>query len=185
MRKISHLIPKTVYPAARLVMGILLPFALVSCSKQGAGGKPADVDYYTCSMHPSVKMQNPTDKCPICSMNLVPVKKKSAAPPGAQGDYAAPEGHAGHQPPSTAPTEPSDAEAPGEFAVPVTRQQEIGVTYATVEKRPLQLTVRTVGLVAYDKLRRWDNVTRVDGYVDRLFVASRGELVEKDQPLVS
>src|SRR5438876_10291480 len=78
MRKISHLIPKTVYPAARLVMGILLLFALVSCSKQGAGGKPADVDYYTCTMHPSVKKQNPTDKCPICSMDLVPVKKKGA-----------------------------------------------------------------------------------------------------------
>src|SRR6266496_1333313 len=29
-------------------------------------------------MHPSVKKQNPTDKCPICSMDLVPVKKKDA-----------------------------------------------------------------------------------------------------------
>jgi len=79
MRKISHLIPKTVYAAAWLVMGILLPFALVSCSKQGTGGKPADVDYYTCTMHPSVKKQNPTDKCPICSMDLVPVKRKGSA----------------------------------------------------------------------------------------------------------
>src|SRR2546427_9664903 len=88
MRKISHLIPKTVYPAARLVMGILLPFALVSCSKQGAGGKPADVDYYTCTMHPSVKKQNPTDKCPICSMDLVPVKKKAVeASPSEVVDY--------------------------------------------------------------------------------------------------
>src|SRR5207249_840224 len=35
--------------------------------------------YYTCMMHPSVKKQSPTDKCPICSMDLVPVKKKGAA----------------------------------------------------------------------------------------------------------
>lgn len=48
----------------------------VSCSKQGAASKPADVDYYTCTMHPSVKKQDPKDKCPICSMDLVPVKKK-------------------------------------------------------------------------------------------------------------
>src|SRR5881409_100872 len=79
--------------------------AVVSC-KQQAATKPADVDYYTCTMHPSVKMQNPTDKCPICSMNLVPVKKKNAAPPDAAGGHAAPEGHAGHLPPSAAPTEP-------------------------------------------------------------------------------
>ena len=55
--------------AATLLLGV------VSC-KQEAATKPADVDYYTCTMHPSVKKQNPTDKCPICSMDLVPVKKK-------------------------------------------------------------------------------------------------------------
>src|SRR6266481_5557503 len=52
---------------------------LVSCKKSGADAKPADVDYYTCTMHPSVKKQSPTDKCPICSMDLVPVSKKGAA----------------------------------------------------------------------------------------------------------
>src|SRR5438093_1925804 len=59
----------------------LLVFAgllLVSCRKGGSATKPADVDYYTCTMHPSVKKQSPTDKCPICSMDLVPVKKKGA-----------------------------------------------------------------------------------------------------------
>jgi membrane fusion protein, copper/silver efflux system len=30
------------------------------------------IDHYTCSMHPSVKQQRP-GKCPICSMDLVPV----------------------------------------------------------------------------------------------------------------
>src|SRR5438093_12156944 len=112
----------------------LAALLLASCKKIDADAKPADVDYYTCTMHPSVKKQNPTDKCPICSMDLVPVKKKDAAPPDAAGGHAAPEGHAGHLPPSAAPTEPSDGEAPGEFAVAVARQQEIGVTYATVEK---------------------------------------------------
>src|SRR6266700_4132405 len=52
---------------------------LVSCKKSGTNAKPADVDYYTCTMHPSVKAQDPNAKCPICSMDLVPVKKKGAA----------------------------------------------------------------------------------------------------------
>ena len=47
-----------------------------ACAKKSETSKPPDVDYYTCTMHPSVKKQNPTDKCPICSMDLTPVKKK-------------------------------------------------------------------------------------------------------------
>ena len=48
---------------------------LIGCKRSEAGAKPADVDYYTCTMHPSVKSQDPKAKCPICSMDLVPVKK--------------------------------------------------------------------------------------------------------------
>lgn len=55
--------------AATLMLGV------VSCKKEAAA-KPADVDYYTCTMHPSVKKHDPNDKCPICSMDLVPVKKR-------------------------------------------------------------------------------------------------------------
>jgi len=49
---------------------------LLSCKKGSGDAKPAHVDYYTCTMHPSVKKQSPTDKCPICSMDLTPVEKK-------------------------------------------------------------------------------------------------------------
>jgi membrane fusion protein, copper/silver efflux system len=134
-----------------------------SCKRAGSAAKPPDVDYYTCTMHPSVRSQKPKDKCPICGMELVPVKKKSAGTPSAS----------------------QTSDTPTEFTVPVQRQQEIGVTYATVEKKPLQLTLRTVGTVAYDNLRHWDIVSRVEGYVEKLFVASKGELVEKGQPLVT
>ena len=59
-----------------VLVAIVAVLLLASCKNGGAGPKPADVDYYTCTMHPSVKKQNPTDKCPICSMDLVPVKKR-------------------------------------------------------------------------------------------------------------
>src|SRR5438094_10121242 len=77
----KHLLVKTKvigWRSVALAMTGAVVLALVSCKKQAAG-KPADVDYYTCMMHPSVKKQSPTDKCPICSMDLVPVKKKGAA----------------------------------------------------------------------------------------------------------
>src|SRR5437660_998538 len=54
-------------------------FGTASCGKKGASGKPSNVDYYTCTMHPSVKSQDPKGKCPICSMDLVPVMKKGGS----------------------------------------------------------------------------------------------------------
>src|SRR5713101_7531256 len=56
---------------------IALLLGAASCTKKGASGKPSNVDYYTCTMHPSVKSQDPSEKCPICSMDLVPVMKRT------------------------------------------------------------------------------------------------------------
>jgi RND family efflux transporter MFP subunit len=164
---------------ALVLLGALL--ASISCRKQGTDLKPADVDYYTCTMHPSVRQQSPKDKCPICGMDLVPVKKKSAsgAPAIDSGDHAA------HGQPPAAKTEARSDEPPGEFMVPVARQQQIGVTYATITRKPLQRAIRTVGVVAYDKQRHWDYVSRVEGYIQKLEIGSRGDIVEKDQPLLS
>src|SRR2546422_4043076 len=134
-------------------------------------------------MHPSVKKQKPTDKCPICSMDLVPVKKKGDNASAADVEHS---GHAGHMAGATPETGASTNEdKPGEFSVPVERQQQIGVTYATIEKRSFQHTIRAVGVVAYDKQRHWDYVTRIEGYVKKLSVFSRGELVEKDAPILT
>ena len=162
-----------------LVAGFAVLF-LPSCKKSGADAKPANVDYYTCTMHPSVKKQSPTDKCPICSMDLTPVKRKIDSEAATHAEHA---GHAtGAMPQSTTVT---NEDKPSEFSVPVERQQQIGVTYATIEKRPFTHSIRAVGVAAYDKQRHWDYVTRVEGYVKQLFVFSRGELVEKDAPILT
>src|SRR5260370_32608692 len=73
---------------------IALTVLLVSCSKGGSSAKPDNVDYYTCTMHPSVKSQDPKAKCPICSMDLVPVMKKRTGASAPMGEHA---GHAGHE----------------------------------------------------------------------------------------
>jgi membrane fusion protein, copper/silver efflux system len=71
-----------------------------------------------------------------------------------------------------------------EFTIPVDRQQMIGVTYATVETKPLRRTIRAVGLVATTTAGHWDYVARVDGYVHNLNVAAPGDPVEKGQVLM-
>jgi Cu(I)/Ag(I) efflux system membrane fusion protein len=57
-----------------LIAVVTLLVGAASCSRQGSTGKPSNVDYYTCTMHPSVREKEP-GKCPICSMDLVPVMK--------------------------------------------------------------------------------------------------------------
>src|SRR5436190_3011778 len=180
MKTLLVVMKKSKWPILAALLALLF-IGGISCRKEPAG-KPADVDYYTCTMHPSVKKQNPTDKCPICSMDLVPVKKK--------GDSAAAHTeHAGHagQSPSAMPQNNTmtNEDKPSEFSVPVERLQQIGVTYATIEKRTFTHAIRAFGVVAYDKQRHWDYVTRVEGYVKELFVFSRGEPVGKDAPILT
>jgi Cu(I)/Ag(I) efflux system membrane fusion protein len=152
---------------------------LDSCKKGGAESKPADVDYYTCTMHPSVRSQDPHGKCPICGMDLVPVKKKPA--PESESSGTNTNNMSGMESGPKTETE----EQPSEFTVPVERQQQIGVTYATVKREPFHHTIRAVGVVATDKRRRWEYVPRVEGYVQKLFVFSPGEVVESNAPVLT
>src|SRR6266478_8789123 len=161
---------------------VALLLGAASCMKKGASSKPSNVDYYTCTMHPSVKSQDPKGKCPICGMDLVPVMKKGGGEKQ-PGQMQGMEGMPGM--PGTKPEAATQGAQTREFVVPVERQQQIGVTYAAVERKPLRHTIRSVGLVVPDKGRNWQFVSRVDGYVQKLDVKSPGEIVEKDAPLLS
>ena len=141
--------------------------------------KPDDVDYYTCSMHPSVHKEHPHDKCPICGMDVIPVKKMISVQPAA-GTNSLPDAAK-----PQAAVESMRNDTPSQFTIAVARQQEIGVTYGEVTKRHMQHSIRAIGTVTYDKKRHWDYVARVDGYVKDLFVFSRGAVVEKDAPLLT
>jgi RND family efflux transporter MFP subunit len=182
-----------------MVLALLAFLVAASCSKhEGGAGKNGNIDHWTCTMHPSVHSQDP-GKCPICSMDLVPVMKGSATPASSSKnaphhDHAAmlagkPTGSGQMQGMRGVPGMKGGAEtkAPqtSEFVVPVERQQQIGVTYAKVERKPLTHTIRSVGLIVPDRSRNWQFVSRVDGYVQKLNVTSPGQVVEKDAPLLS
>jgi len=177
-----------------LTLATLL-FGAAACVKKGASGKPSNVDYYTCTMHPSVHAEAP-GKCPICGMDLVPVMKKNEPAKGEMSETASPP--SASTPPSQGSSMQGMAGMPGmqggkqpnapqtrQFVVPVERQQQIGVTYAKVKREPLRHTIRSVGLVVPDKARNWQFVSRVDGYVQKLNVTAPGQIVDKGAPLLS
>jgi len=130
-----------------------------------------DIDYYTCTMHPSVHSKTP-GKCPICGMDLVPVYKRSSV----TNSLLIQSGEANPL---------SANETPGEFTVPIERQQQIGVTYATVKEMDLQKTVRASGIVSSEISRNRDFVAPAAGSVMSLGVGSTGESVEKGQTLLT
>jgi Cu(I)/Ag(I) efflux system membrane fusion protein len=163
---------KPIYLAPFLIILVGIT-VLAGCSKPHVAGSAAasDIDYYTCTMHPSVRSQDADGKCPICGMDLVPVKKVAAQASAAAGGAPATEGG-------------PEADQPNEFTIALDRQQLIGVTYATAETKPLRRTLRTFGVVAATSAKHWDYVARVDGYVHNLDVSAPGDRVEKGQVLM-
>lgn len=104
----------------------------------------SDISYWTCPMHPQIKEDRP-GQCPICHMDLVPVKKKPPAAENKTGE-------------STANTEVNtehdhskmETGSGGNVEVSIERQQLIGLKTATVEEKELHTSIRTTGRVAFD-----------------------------------
>ncbi len=77
----------------------------------------------------------------------------------------------------------SNERSPGTVMIPPNVQHNIGVKVAPVTIGTLQQTVKAVGNVAYDEDSIVHIHPRVSGWVDRLFIKSQGEQVEKEQAL--
>jgi len=63
------------------------------------------------------------------------------------------------------------------------QQQLIGITYGTVEKRPLTKVIRTVGRVAYDERKLAEVTLKIAGWIQNLYADYTGKLVKKGEPL--
>ncbi|HXG32732.1 MAG TPA: efflux RND transporter periplasmic adaptor subunit [Bryobacteraceae bacterium] len=126
--------------------------------------RTAPASRYYCPMHPSYISDRPGD-CPICGMRLVPLEQPGAA--------------AGSQP------EPGAGLPPNVFHVPVERQQLIGVRYGTAEVTSGFRTIRAVGKVDVDETRIARIHSKVDGWIEEVFVDFTGKFVQKGQPLLA
>jgi membrane fusion protein, copper/silver efflux system len=73
--------------------------------------------------------------------------------------------------------------APGMVMISPDKQQLTGVRIATVERRPMVRTVRTVGTITYDETKVTHVHSKIEGWIDQLYVNYTGKLVEKGQPL--
>jgi RND family efflux transporter MFP subunit len=118
-------------------------------------------------MHPAYKSDKP-GVAPDCGMELEPVY--------ADGATSAP-----------GPGHPDDISTMPAGTVQITpeKQQLIGVKYEQVEAGGGSRTIRAVGQVAIDETRIGHVHTKVEGWIDKVFVDFTGKLVEKGQPLLT
>ena len=158
---------------------------------------------YHCPMHPNYRSDKPGD-CGICGMKLVPDDDPSHpehAPAQASGDrkllyYRDPKNpdlksdKPGLNPATGNDLEPVYENDPasmpmGTIRVSPQKQQLIGVKYGEATAAAGTHTFRAVGRVAMDETRIAKVQTKIEGWIDKVYVDFTGKLVEKGQPLLT
>jgi Cu(I)/Ag(I) efflux system membrane fusion protein len=74
---------------------------------------------------------------------------------------------------------------PGTVQITPERQQLIGVKIGTVEMRPLEKLIRTVGRVDYDEKRLATISSKIGGWIEDLYVDFTGRFVRQGEPLLT
>ena len=75
--------------------------------------------------------------------------------------------------------------APGTVQITPERQQLIGVKFGTVEMKPLEKVIRTVGRVDYDEKRIVTVSPKIGGWIEDLYVDFTGRYVRQGEPLLT
>lgn len=130
-------------------------------SSRGSGSSgdtapsPDTPQTWTCSMHPQVKQPNP-GKCPICAMDLIPLKT------GGDTDLG-----------------------PREIRLSPAAETLAEVKTAPAEKKFVSMTISLSGQVDYDETRVRSITSRVNGRLERVFADYTGIAVTKKQHMVN
>lgn len=127
---------------------------------------------YHCPMHPNFRSEKPGE-CGICGMKLVP----DDAPNHPQ--------HAPAQVGGGQPEHNRESMPMGTIRVSPEKQQLIGVKYGEATLAAGLHTFRAVGKVAMDETRVAKVQTKIEGWIERVFVDFTGKLVQKGQPLLT
>ena len=195
----------------KIVLGLLVVAAAfgggfvlraVKYERTGASSRTTErrILYYVDPMHPAYKSDKP-GIAPDCGMQLEPVYAEDDAPAAPtrrkvlyyrdpqQPTYVAQK--PGLNPETGNTLEPvyernADVSIPaGAITISPERQQTIGVKFATVDIGGATRSIRTVGTVAVDETRVGHVHTRIDGWIEKVFVDFTGDVVTKGEPMLT
>lgn len=183
---------------APLPKGTLAALALLAAAALTlacAGSAPPAASYH-CPMHPTVVQDRPGD-CPVCGMRLVPTE---AAAPAAPVTYLCPMHPEVTSPkpadcpicgmhlvPKRVETAPSQGGLPGRAPVSLSEghRRALNLATAPAEVRRISREVRTSARITPDETRLHHVTTKVEGWVEHLYVNATGQAVRRGQPLLT
>ena len=155
---------------------------------------------WTCGMHPEVILEEP-GTCPICGMNLTPLKDPIDSQPSAstpQGERKVKYWQAPMDPtfiadqPGKSPMgmdlipvyEDEAEEVPaGTVRIDPVFVQNMGVQSVEVQRADIPFTIRTFGTLTYDEGQIYGVNTKYEGWIEKAYVNYVGEEVKKGDAL--
>jgi Cu(I)/Ag(I) efflux system membrane fusion protein/cobalt-zinc-cadmium efflux system membrane fusion protein len=157
---------------------------------------------YSCGMHPEVISDEPGN-CPICGMKLTPIKstnqntQKGVPPDSAEKSkilyWRAP------MDPTEIYEEPGkskmgmdlvhvyegeEAGGAGRITIDGVVQQNMNLRIAPVKRRDIYNVIRAYGRVSYAEDQQFTVTTKISGWIEKLYVNTKGQKVHKGQPLL-
>jgi len=186
-----------------LIVGILIgavaTYVLVPKAKtMDTMAQEAEKQLYSCGMHPEVISDEPGD-CPICGMKLTPIKGSAQTGTGEPGQerkviywqapmdpteiYDAP-GKSKMGMDLVPVYEGDEAGGAGSILIDGSVQQNMNLRLAKVEHRAISSVIRAFGKVTYAQDKQFSVNTKINGWVEKLYVNTLGQKIRKGEPLL-
>lgn len=163
-----------------------------------AGNSSSDLNsgekqLYTCGMHPEIISDEP-GLCPICEMQLVPIKKNNQkttgerkilywrAPMDPNEIYDSPgKSKMGMD---LVPVYEDEASGSGIVTIDPEVQQNMNIKTETVQVKQLSSKVTTNGVLQTNETSEYIVTTRINGWVEKLYVNYTGQQISKGSKLM-
>lgn len=154
----------------------------------------ADGQLYTCGMHPEIILDEP-GICPICEMELTPIRSNGntkstgerkivywRAPMDPNEIYDEPgKSNMGMD---LVPVYENDADGSGIVTIDPEVQQNMNVKTEVVESKSLSNEIITNGVLETDETKEYIATTRVNGWIEKLYINYTGQKVRKGDKLM-